>query len=183
MMKVLLVSIGLMIGSTSQTEAFTSVGSSTKKMSFVNLNMASDQTFEWTVNLPPAGSRLSARLKFPSVLEDKGEIVEVRYGLPFGLDVTPQNGLAVCTKDGAGGEKVGDVLRYTSQWTLGLPRGDGIVASAAAFSGGVSWQCSMFDAAKASKWDEVVDALVSNEPRRTDEVVLIFERSSPSTSD
>ena len=76
----------------------------------------------------------------------------------------------------AGGEKVGDVLRYTSQWTLGLPRGDGVITTAMSFAGGIGWQVSMFDVARANKWEAVVEALVSNEGSRTDEVVLLFER-------
>ena len=87
--------------------------------------------------------------------------------------------MAVCTKDGQGGEKVGDLLRFSSQWTMGLPRGDGILSTAASFSGAIGWQCSLFDVMKASQWDEVVEALTSNTPQRTDEVVLIFERPLP----
>ena len=87
----------------------------------------------------------------------------------------------ICSYVQTGGEKVGDVLRYTSQWTLGLPRGDGVITTAMSFSGGISWQVSMFDVAKASRWEDVVAALVSNEPSRTDEVLLLFER--PLTSD
>jgi hypothetical protein len=34
-------------------------------------------------------------------------------------------------------EKVGDVLRYTSQWIMGLPSGDGLAATAAFTGGGV----------------------------------------------
>ena len=84
--------------------------------------------------------------------------------------------MAVCTKDGPGGERVGDVLRYTSQWTLGLPRGDGVITTAMSFSGGISWQCSMFDVMRARRLEEVVEALTSNVQSRTDEVVLLFER-------
>ena len=87
------------------------------------------------------------------------------------------NNLATCTKDGAPGcERAGDVLRYASRWTLGLPRGDGVMTTAMSFSGGISWQVSMFDVMKASKWEAVVEALVSNEAGRTNEVVLLFER-------
>lgn len=96
--------------------------------------------------------------------------------VPFGLDVSPQNNMAVCTKAGSGGEQPGDILRYTSQWTLGLPRGDGVITTAMSFSGGISWQCSMFDVLAAKRWEDVVAALVSNEKSRTDEVVLLFER-------
>lgn len=85
--------------------------------------------------------------------------------------------MAVCTKAGPAGEKPGDVLRYTSQWTLGLPRGDGVITTAMSFSGGISWQCSMFDVMAARRWEDVVTALVSNESSRTDEVVLLFERA------
>eukprot|EP00560_Eucampia_antarctica_P006898 CAMPEP_0197823828 /NCGR_PEP_ID=MMETSP1437-20131217/1140_1 /TAXON_ID=49252 ORGANISM="Eucampia antarctica, Strain CCMP1452" /NCGR_SAMPLE_ID=MMETSP1437 /ASSEMBLY_ACC=CAM_ASM_001096 /LENGTH=182 /DNA_ID=CAMNT_0043423185 /DNA_START=98 /DNA_END=646 /DNA_ORIENTATION=+ len=176
-MKSFLVPICLFVGSITNTDAFTAI-SPRRKVTSVNHNMAADQTFELDVDLPPTGSGLTARLKFPSILDEPSQLIKVRYELPFGLDVTPQNGLAVCTKDGTGGEKVGDVLRYSSQWTLGLPRDDGIFSSAAAFSGGVSWQCSFFDVIKATKWEEVVDALTSNVAERTDQVVLIFERPS-----
>jgi hypothetical protein len=48
--------------------------------------------------------------------------------------------------------------------------------SKASFSGAIGWQCSLFDVAKASSWDEVLEALTSNTPTRTDEVLMIFER-------
>lgn len=134
------------------------------------------QVFEQMVDLPPTGSGLSAKMKFEPVLDVPSEIVEVRYRVPFGLDVAPKNNYAVCTKDGPGGEKIGDVLRYTSQWTLGLPRGDGVITTAMSFSGGISWQCSMFDVMRAKRWEDVVAALTSNVEQRTDEVVLLFER-------
>jgi hypothetical protein len=109
-------------------------------------------------------------------LDEPSEIVEVRYKIPFGLNVEPKNNLALCTKDGEGGEKVGDVLRFTSAWSMGLPRGDGLVTTAASFAGGLQWQCSMFDVMKSKSWQQVVEALTSNVESRTDEVVLIFER-------
>ena len=123
---------------------------------------AQDELFETEFRMPPSQSQTVARLKFPSVFQEPSELIEVRYGLPFGLNVEPQNNLAICTKDGPGGEKVGDVLRYTSQWTMGLPQGDGLVSTAASFSGGISWQCSMFDVLKAKDWPRVVEALTSN---------------------
>jgi hypothetical protein len=115
-----------------------------------------------TVAMPPAGSGLQANLKIKSVLLAPSEFLEVRYKLPFGLDVVPQKGLAVCTKDGAGGEKVGDILRYTSQWTMGLPTGGGVMTTAASFSGAISWQCTMFNVMNAVDWGHVVEALTSN---------------------
>eukprot|EP00585_Thalassiosira_rotula_P018522 CAMPEP_0196198564 /NCGR_PEP_ID=MMETSP0912-20130531/2554_1 /TAXON_ID=49265 /ORGANISM="Thalassiosira rotula, Strain GSO102" /LENGTH=205 /DNA_ID=CAMNT_0041471581 /DNA_START=66 /DNA_END=683 /DNA_ORIENTATION=+ len=137
-------------------------------------NSNTDEPFELMLALP--GEGLSAQMKFPSIVEGPSEIVEVRYKLPFGLDVAPKDQKCVCTKDGAGGEKVGDILRYTSQWTLGLPRGDGVITTAMSFSGGISWQVSMFDVMRAGKWEDVIEALVSNSPDRTDEVVMLFER-------
>merc|ERR1712187_945431 len=92
---------------------------------------ASEQTsqdedvVEMGVDLPPKGSGVSAIMKIKPVLSVPSEFIEVRYSLPFELSVEPKNNLALCTKDGPGGERVGDVLRYTSQWTLGLPMGEG----------------------------------------------------------
>lgn len=134
--------------------------------------------FELDLKIPPSSSTLIARMRIKKLLPDdvKSEIVEVRYPLPFGLDVEPKAGKVVCTKDGPGGEKVGDILRFTSAWSMGLPRGDGLITTAASFAGGLSWQCNMFDVMKAQAWQEVVEALTSNVDSRTDEVVLLFER-------
>jgi hypothetical protein len=143
------------------------------------LPLAASQPFEIMVDMPPTTSIpiLRAQIKCEPVLSVPSELIEVRYKIPFGLDVAPSKGFAVCKKDGTGGEKVGDILRYTSQWTLGLPRGDGLVTTAASFAGGLSWQCSLFDVSKSKAWELVVEALVSNDPGRTDEVVLLFERT------
>lgn len=139
--------------------------------------MASNSApFEIEIKMPPSNSGLAAQMKIQPVFDVSSELIEVRYKIPFGLDVEPQNGLAVCTKDGENGERVGDVLRFTSQWTMGLPRGNGLLSTAASFGGAIGWQCSLFDVTKATSWEEVVQALVSNTPQRTDEVVLIFER-------
>lgn len=144
--------------------------------------VAASSPFEVTIDLPPSGSELQAQMRFESILSVPSEIIEVRYKVPFGLDVAPKKGLAVCTKDGAGGEKVNDILRYTSQWSLGLPRGGGLLATAASFAGGLSWQCTMFDVMKAENWEQVVEALTSNTQSRTDEVVLLFERPLEGTA-
>lgn len=129
-----------------------------------------------SVELPPANSDRRANMKIEPCLDGPSEMIQVRYRVPFELSVEPQKNLAICTKDGPGGEKVGDVLRYTSQWTLGLPEGDGLMTTAAAFSGGLKWGCTMFDVLKAKSWEQVVEALLTNTQDRTDEVVLIFER-------
>ena len=98
---------------------------------------------ELKVNLPPRGT---AAIRFKRILPES-EAVVVVYDVPFGLNVENQNGRAVCTKDGPGGEKVGDVLRYCTQWTLGLPAGDGAITTAASFAGAISWQLGLFDGA------------------------------------
>lgn len=137
-----------------------------------------NEPFDIFVDMPPNKSGILANMKILPVLSVPSTLVIVRYKVPFGLDVAPKKGYAVCTKDGIGGEKMNDVLRFTSQWTLGLPRDvDGITSSAATIAGGLSWQCSMFDVCKAKAWEQVVLALTSNVADKTDEVVLIFERS------
>jgi hypothetical protein len=138
--------------------------------------MSSTTPFEVKVNLPPSNSGLAAQMKILPLLNGPSEIVEVReYKIPFGLNVEPKQGLTVCTQDRQHGEKVGGVLRYSSQWTMGLPRVNGLVSTTASFSGAIGWQCSLFDVA-ANTWKEVVEALVSNTQQRTDEDLLIFER-------
>ena len=142
-----------------------------------NNNNNNDQYFEVTVDMPPRNSGLQANMKFKSILPGPSEIVQVRYQLPFGLNVAPKDNLAVCTQDGPGGEQVGDILRYSSQWTMGLPGGDGLATTVAAFSGGgLGWKCTLFDVLKAQSWEILVEALTSNVPSRTDEIVLLFER-------
>ena len=94
-----------------------------------------------------------------------------------GLSVEQRGGRAVCTKDGAGGEKEGDVLRFTTSWVLGAAQGGGdLMDSAMAFSGALKWQFQLFEVDKAGSWDKVVEALTSNTPERTDSVQLVFER-------
>eukprot|EP00534_Pseudo-nitzschia_fraudulenta_P001665 CAMPEP_0201117940 /NCGR_PEP_ID=MMETSP0850-20130426/2012_1 /ASSEMBLY_ACC=CAM_ASM_000622 /TAXON_ID=183588 /ORGANISM="Pseudo-nitzschia fraudulenta, Strain WWA7" /LENGTH=180 /DNA_ID=CAMNT_0047382741 /DNA_START=92 /DNA_END=634 /DNA_ORIENTATION=+ len=170
----------LLVASLSSTDAFVHPATTSQHTIATTRLHAQDELLETELSMPPTNSGVVARLKFPSVFQDPSEIVEVRYKLPFGLNIEPQNNLAICTKDGPGGEKVGDVLRYTSQWTMGLPQGDGLVSTAASFSGGISWQCSMFDVMKAKDWPRVVEALTSNVESRTDEVLLIFERKTES---
>lgn len=144
--------------------------------------------FEMEVDLPPKNSGLVAQISCEPVMNVPSRLVEVRYKLPFGLDVAPQGGLAVCTKENSGvssngnQEKPGDVLRYTSYFSMGLPRGDGLLSQGGAFAGALSWQCNLFDVLKAKAWQQVIDALTSNTKERTDEVVLIFERALPASN-
>jgi hypothetical protein len=133
-------------------------------------------TFEVTIDLPPTTSLMKARLNIDSILSVPTELIVVRYRLPFGLNVEPVRGLAVVTQPGTGGERPGDILRYCTQWTLGMPTGESLSNTFASFAGELKWQCTIFDVIKAKAWEQVVNALTSNIMERTDEVVLIFER-------
>jgi hypothetical protein len=96
--------LGLVVLSTTpSTYAFTSqpVASllqRTTSASSSSLYEANAGPFEVTVDLP--GEGLAAQMKFKPVLDVPSKMVEVRYAVPFGLDVAPQNNLAICTKDG-----------------------------------------------------------------------------------
>ena len=102
-------------------------------------------------------------MTLPPLLESSDAVV-VRYALPFGLRAEPNkvnnsNGQVhvVITKDGEGGEKVGDILRQTTHWR---GRGPGI-----------------FDLSKnAMNFDLVVQPLVTNYLSVADDIVLVFER-------
>ncbi len=142
----------------------------------VRLDATAPALFRLSLDLGQAGT---ANLRMKPLLPQGSEAVVVKYKLPFGLNVENMDGRAVCTKDGDGGERVGDILRYTTQWTMGLPRGDGLISTAASFGGAIGWQIGLFDVARAASWDEVVEALVSNTPERTDSVTLVFERPAP----
>ena len=117
---------------------------------------------------------MTAQIKLE--IDEGKEIVSVRAPVPFGLDLEPTNGLATVTKDSPNGSRAGDVLRYCSQFTMGLPRGDGLVTTVGSFGGAIGWQCSLFNVRKAQSWEQVVEALVSNDVSRTDYCLLIFER-------
>ena len=86
----------------------------------------------------------------------------MRYPLPFGLSAEPNGRVVSITKDGAGGEKTGDILRFTTQWKGQEP--------------------SLFDVCKCmerqlqNSFDQVVGALTSNDGTYADEIVLVLER-------
>lgn len=105
------------------------------------------------------------------------EFIVVSYAVPFGLNVEkpPKNFPApMVTKDGPGGEKVGDVLRATTCFSQGF-QAAGAASDIAAFAGNIKWRRSVFDATGA-QWEQTVQALVSNTAERTDSVTLVFER-------
>ena len=126
------------------------------------------------IAMPPRSKGLTAEMKI--IHPDDTEMVEIRAPLPFGLDAEPVDGVAKVTKDNANGARAGDVLRYCSMFTMGLPRGDGVVTTAASFGGAIGWQSSMFSVDRAARWEDVIEALVSNTEQRTDECVLLVER-------
>lgn len=103
----------------------------------------------------------TANMKFKPLLVESEALV-VRYELPFGLNAEPRGRVAVITKDGPGGEKVGDILRFTTEWKQTQP--------------------GIFDVSKClerrldNSWDQVVAALVSNDGTYGDSIVLVLER-------
>merc|ERR1719446_745094 len=127
---------------------------SSRRASSTLLSMERED-FEFEFNMPQKGITEFgiAQVKLPPVLE-KSEIKVVRYSLPFGLDAQPETvddkPQVVVTKDGAGGEKVGDILRQTTCWRGSTP--------------------ALFDVSKsAGDFNTVVGALVSNDLTVTDE--------------
>ena len=94
--------LGMILSSTnaftSQTQRTTTGAASSKSSSILLHASANSEPFEIAVDLP--GKGFEARMKFSPVLDVPSEIVEVRYAVPFALDVAPKENLAVCTKDG-----------------------------------------------------------------------------------
>ena len=127
------------------------------------------------------GDQGVAKMKFKPLLEDS-TVVVVKYAVPFGLDAGPEDGKVLVTKDGAGGEKVGDILRFTTFWSMKQIEGSGLASTIGNFGGAPKWGVGLFDVAKANSFQEVVDALLTNEKRRTDTVTLIFERPKEESS-
>ena len=102
------------------------------------------------------------QMKFKPLLATGSECVVVRYDLPFGLAAEPRGRVVVVTKDGPGGEKVGDILRFTTQWTDRQP--------------GMFDVCKCMERQLQNSFDQVVNALVSNDGTYGQDIVLVFER-------
>ena len=112
------------------------------------------------------------------------ELVVAQYPLPFFIDIENRAQLgAVVTKDGSeqqnkGVERVGDRLRAFTYYEYGAAPSDGggVLTMFNSFSGaGYSWNRQLFDATFVS-WESSLEKLVTNEPRRTDSVTMVFER-------
>ena len=131
-------------------------------------------TFKIDIDL---GNDGIANLNLKQTIQNSNPVV-VKYNLPFNLNLAQdkQTGRAICTKDGTNGEKQGDVLRFCTRWSMGLPQGDGMISTVASFGGAIGWQIGFFDVDRARNWDEVVEALVSNTPERSNSATLVFER-------
>ena len=84
--------------------------------------------------------RGKCNMRFKRLLPSSEGVV-VRYDLPFGLNVENQDGVAVCTKDGEGGEKVGDMM------TIAMPPKD-----AKAFFGAPPPDLSVIARARGDDW-------------------------------
>merc|ERR1719426_370863 len=106
--------------------------------------------------------RASAAPKLSSiVMEDR--VFALKIPLGDAGTAKGQAVRAVCTKDGPGGEKVGDVLRYCTEYKMQLAGqgpggggGGGILTTVASFGGVLSYQLGLFDVYKAKTWDDVV---------------------------
>ena len=92
----------------------------------------------------------TVNMKFKPLLTDS-ELVQVTYSLPFGLSAEPKGRVVSVTADGEGGEKVGDILRFTLEW-----QGQG--GSPAMFD-----VCSCMEQRLDTSFDRVVKALTSND--------------------
>ena len=73
-----------------------------------------------------------AKMKFKPKFKGSSAVV-VKYPIPFGLDAQPVPGkdfmCVEVTKDGKGGEKVGDILRFTTSWSMGQIEGSGLLST------------------------------------------------------
>jgi len=124
-----------------------------------NGKTGTSKSFRISVKLPVEEGVKEEVIICEPVLKEKSKIIEVRYPIPYALDVEKNEvtGLPTCYLAGWNGEVPDDILRYCSAWNE-----DG--------------ECIIHDCCESS-WEECVQALCSNLPERTDEVVLLFERS------
>ena|ERR1719424_2711240 len=104
----------------------------------------------------------TCNMNFKPILAENSECVVVRYDLPFGLAAEPKGRIVVVTADGENGEKVGDILRFTTQWQDREP--------------GMFDVCKCMERQLQNSFDQVVNALVSNDGTYGEDIVLVFER-------
>ena len=108
----------------------------------------------------------TCNMNFKPLLATASECVVVRIDLPFGLKAEPRGRVVVITEDGPGGEKKGDILRFTTQWKEAGP----------ASKPGMFDVCKCMERQLSRRFDTVVEALVSNDGTYGEDIVLVFER-------
>lgn len=110
-------------------------------------------------------------------LMKESTLIECRYAIPFLIDIEQTQDGIVVTKDESGGtEEVGDRLRAFTYYTIDNDGGGGPVGMFSSFGGGsVKWRRRLFDASSVP-FETALQALVTNEPSRTSEVLMYFER-------
>ena len=108
-------------------------------------------------------------------LLEASDCVTIELKLPLGLNAEPKDGRVVVTKDGPGGEKAGDVLRFFSAWkdTFGSAQPEMVDVDK-------MMTRTMANGEKVVRgqqgFDEVVQKLVSNDGRNADSMFMVFER-------
>mmetsp|Transcript_15313 Transcript_15313/g.53373 ORF Transcript_15313/g.53373 Transcript_15313/m.53373 type:complete len:199 (-) Transcript_15313:221-817(-) len=112
-------------------------------------------------------------------------LIVAKYPLPFFIDIEATKTGNIVTKDGSeqknnGAERVGDRLRGFTYYAVSQDSGGGGPASMFASFGGLNVKMTrqLYDATMVP-WDKALEMLMTNEPRRTDEVIMIFERPAP----
>lgn len=129
-----------------------------------NVVASSRPNFVCSFELPKKGIAEygTVNMNFKPLLATESELVVVRSPLPLNLAAAPNGRVVSVTKDGEGGERVGDILRFTLKWTDRQPSMFDV--------------CQVMERQLQTSFDEVVAALVSNDGMYADEIVMIFER-------
>ena len=138
----------------------------------IKLEMA-DNIFQFEVPLEDGYSPVEIQLR---PLFENSVVFIVQYDVPFKLNVEADDktGVPIVTKDGLGGEVIGDVLRATTAWSQGM-NAAGLTSDIMSFAGNVKWRKSIFETVGAP-FDSTVAALQSNTAERSQKVTLVFER-------
>ena len=109
-------------------------------------------------------------------LLESSDCVTIELQLPLGLNAEPEDGRVVVKKDGPGGEKAGDVLRFFSAWkdTFGSAQPEMVDVDKMMMR-------TMANGEKVARsqsegFDKVVQKLVSNDGRNADSMFMVFER-------
>ena len=130
------------------------------------------------------------KVNIPKTMAESELIIE-NYPLPFFIDIESVEGKGnIVTKDGSeqqnkGSERTGDRLRGFTYFTIaqGFQEGGGPVSMLSAFGGAsVKYRKMLFDATQVP-WEAALEKLMTNEPRRTDSVTMIFERPKKQAED